>query len=194
MNTNLIIIAVVGILTLVVALFLLGNRGLVGKNSFVPDLNDAISQVDATVRTVLSTNGLRGFDPSKVTSDNSSEEIKNNILSKNLTSEEAIRKLLQEELNKIQISTDTGGAGTQVKDIKGVLLAQTPTSSLRVIEAFVPSGSGKFLSVRGTPLAENAIARTQETFSGVLTTKAGGTRTIQGSKALFDRLQANLQK
>lgn len=191
---NLIIIAVVGILTLVVAVFLLGNRGLVGKTSFVPDLNEAISQIDATVKTVLSTNGLRGFDPSKVTSDNSSEEIRNNILSKNLTSEEAIRKLLQEELNKIQISTDTGGAGTQVKDIKGVLLAQTPTSSLRVIEAFAPSGSGKFLTVRGTPLAENAIARTQETFSGVLTTTAGGTRTIRGSKALFDRLQANLQK
>lgn len=65
-------------------------------------------------------------------------------------------------------------------------------ASLTVSNFFKSLGSGDFTGVRGQPLPSNAIARTQDTFSGVLSTPTGGTRTIRGSAALFQRLNNNL--
>jgi hypothetical protein len=65
--------------------------------------------------------------------------------------------------------------------------------SLIVTAAFEPLGKEtSATSVRGTPLAQTAIARTQPTLGGILETEAGGSRAIRGSPELFKRLEANL--
>lgn len=64
----------------------------------------------------------------------------------------------------------------------------------RSFDASAPLGSSRDIAgVRGKPLAQRAISRTQPTFTGVLTTSAGGSRAIAGSAALFDRLRNNLR-
>lgn len=50
------------------------------------------------------------------------------------------------------------------------------------------------LSIRGTPLAQTAISRTEPTFGGILSTSAGGSRAIRGSEALFARLAGNITR
>jgi hypothetical protein len=193
-NAGLIALGLILLVVAVLALPLLAKASATGgKVNDVPTVNDALSQLDLGVNPSISTQGLLGFSEGSTNSGSSVEDIKANILSNNLTSEESIRKLVNEELNKTQISTISGGKGTQTTELKGVQLFADENSELRVLEAFAPAGEGEFLSVRGTPLAENAVARTEETFSGVLTTADGGTREIRGSKALFDRLQQNLQ-
>ena len=191
-SQNIIAIALLGLVVVVAGIFLF-NKFNGNKTSNTPTLEDVLNQTDLPVNAVTSTQGLLGFDPKVVNRDAELDQIKENILSNNLATEEAIRKLNADLLNKTQINTITD-AGTQTKEVRGIVLASSPTSELRVLEAFAPVGEGEFLSIRGTPLAENAIARTQETFSGTLTSEAGGTRDIRGSKALFDRLQSNLEK
>ena len=193
-NAGLIALGLILLVVAVIAVPFLGKAvATKGKVNDVPTVNDALSQLDLGVNPSISTQGLLGFQEGASNVDSSVEDIKANILSNNLTSEESIRKLVNEELNKTQISTISGGKGTQTTELKGVQLFSDENSELRVLEAFAPAGEGEFLSIRGTPLAENAVSRTEETFSGVLTTKTGGTREIRGSKALFDRLQQNLQ-
>ena len=192
-SKNVIAIALIGLVAVVAVIFLLNSGRLTGKVSNTPTLNDLLKQKDLPVSTVQSTLGLVGFDPKRVTSDASVDEIKENILSNNLTTEQAIRKLNEDQFLKTQVDTITS-AGTQTKEVRGIVLASTDTSELRVLEAFKPAGEGEFLTIRGTPLAETAKVRTEETFSGVLTTEAGGTREIRGTKALFDRIQANLNQ
>lgn len=190
-NTNIIAIALIGLVAVVAFVFLLQSGRLGGKVSNTPTLEDILKQKDLPVGTVQSTLGLVGFDPKRVTQDATVDEIKENILSNNLTTENAIRKLNEDKFDVTQINTITN-AGTQTKEVRGIILADTDTSQLRVLEAFQPVGEGQFLSIRGTPLSKDALVRTQETFSGTLTTEAGGTRDIRGSKELFDRLQSNL--
>jgi hypothetical protein len=187
-----------GLIILVIAVIglpmILKASATQGKVNDVPTVNDALSQLDLGVNPSISTQGLLGFAEGQTNANSSVEDIKANILSNNLTSEESIRKLVNDELNKTQVSTISGGKGTQTTELKGVTLFADENSELKVLQAFAPAGEGEFLSIRGTPLAENAVSRTEETFSGVITTKDGGTREIRGSKALFDRLQQNLQK
>ena len=192
-NTNIIGIALIGLVAVVAFIFLLNSGQLGTKTSNTPTIQDILNQKDLPVNTVQSTLGLVGFDPSKVNADGSIDEIKENIISNNLTTENAIRKLNEDKFDVTQVNTITN-AGTQTKEVKGIVLAETDTSSLRVLEAFQPAGEGEFLSIRGTPLSKDALVRTEETFSGTLTTTAGGTRDIRGSKALFDRLQSNLNQ
>lgn len=185
------VLLVVAVIGLPVMLKAINTKGSVND---VPTVNDALSQLDLGVNPSISTQGLLGFAEGQTNANSSVSDIKANILSNNLTSEESLRKLVNEELNKTQVSTISGGKGTQTTELKGVTLFADENSELKVLEAFAPAGEGEFLSIRGTPLAENAVARTEETFSGTLTTTDGGTREIRGSKALFDRLQANLSK
>lgn len=187
---------IIGIVALIVLVFvvLAFAPAIVtgGKINTVPTAEQLLSQKDLALNPSVSTQGLLGFNEGKVTVDSGIEEIKSNLITNNLTSEDAVRKLLEAEQNKVQVATDTGGSGTQTKEVEGTLLAKTTDSELRVAEAFAPAGEGQFLSIRGTPLAESSLVRTEETFGGTLTTEQGGTREIRGSKELFERLQQNL--
>ena len=182
------IVAVIAVVA--IAFVVLQNRNKKVNN--VPTINDTLSQVSLPVFTSTSTQGLVGFNENKATGESTADEIKNNIASGNLVTENAIRQLNEDVLDVVQINTFTGG-GVQTKSTGGILLAKTPTASLIVTEAFDPQGTDTDLAgVRGKILPAGAISRTEQTFEGVLTTEAGGTRKISGSKALFDRLQTNL--
>ena len=71
------------------------------------------------------------------------------------------------------------------------ITVQRPSGgTLSVNQVFNPLGSGRdVLSIRGTPLAANALSRRQVTYSGVLTTSRGS-RNIRGSQRLFQRLNS----
>lgn len=65
--------------------------------------------------------------------------------------------------------------------------------SITVNQVYNPLGSSRTLqSIRGTPLAANALSRTQVTYGGVLTTSQGS-RNVRGSLALFERLAQNIR-
>jgi len=185
------LIMIVAVIALVaVAFVVISNRNV--KDNNVPTINDALKQVSLPVFTSTSTQGLVGFTEFKATGESSADEIKNNIASGNLVTENAIRQLNDDVKDVVQINTFTDG-GVQTKETGGILLAKTPTSSLIVTQAFAPQGDDPNLAgVRGSVLPAGAISRTEETFEGILTTEAGGTRKISGSKALFERLQTNL--
>jgi len=50
------------------------------------------------------------------------------------------------------------------------------------------------LSILGKKLPPRAVALRIPTFVGVVSTSTGGTRTVAGSKALFERIQLNLSR
>jgi hypothetical protein len=99
----------------------------------------------------------------------------------------------------VKLSAETGlalSAGTPIA--KGVVervkqMKEDKELSLIVTAAFEPLGKETTAtSVRGTPLAKQAIARTTPTLAGILTTTSQGARAIRGSPELFKRLEANL--
>jgi hypothetical protein len=184
------LIIIVAVIVLVaIAFIVLQGRG---KDNNVPDINDALKQISLPVFTSTSTQGNIGFTENKATSLSTPDEIKNNIASGNLVTENAIRQLNDDVKDVVQINTLTDG-GVQTRETGGILLAKTPTSELIVTQAFAPQGDDPNLAgVRGTTLPTGAISRTEESFEGILTTEAGGTRKISGSKELFERLQNNL--
>ena len=87
------------------------------------------------------------------------------------------------------------GTGTEFTSKRAFEL--TFANGSRIERSFEPSpalgGSRDIAGIRGKPLAQTAISRTQPTFTGVLTTSVGGSRAIAGSAALFDRLRNNLR-
>jgi hypothetical protein len=186
-GTNLIIGIVAIAVVVLVVLFLIGNR----PTSNVPVIDDAIAQTAVPILTSVSTQGLVGFDENKATINSTVDEIKNNLATGNLVDENAIRSLDEQVKDTVQVNTLTDG-GVQTREVGGLTLVKTGDSELRILDAFDPVGEGDFIGISGKPLGANAIARTQETFTGEITTASRGTRTIRGSKALFERLQQNL--
>lgn len=85
------------------------------KNSF-PTLKNQLDQTDAPLRTSQSTNGLIGFvDPNPPADQGSYFE---NILTKDLISEDVIRKRYTDLISQVQVNLPTGtGQGVQTKTI-----------------------------------------------------------------------------
>lgn len=192
------VIIIIGVVIIAIAaLFLLKSGGLGGGNvNDVPTSQTQLAQKVTDVFPSASTQGLLGFVEGKAEVSDSVNDIKANIVSGNLTTENAIRKVANESNNIVQVATETGGSGTQTKSVlpETSILVATENTKLSVAEAFAPAGEGQFQTIRGTPLSKDALVRTQETFSGTLTTPTGGTRDIRGSEGLFKRLQDNLLK
>src|SRR5439155_436606 len=88
------------------------TESFTAKINNVPTLQDALSQTDKALQITTSTQGLHGFP------DVDRSNLDNSILTRNLTTEDAIRQRAFDLLNVIQINTDTGtGAGIQTKSV-----------------------------------------------------------------------------
>lgn len=137
----------------VIALFVLGYLIYTGKLNVtafdpklnnIPTLKDALSQTDKPLTVATSTIGLNGFaDPNPAYDINYFQD---NVLTKDIVSEDVVRAINAQRQSQIQVSTDTGtGQGIQTKTIDFTqalaLLGISPSSGAKI-----PSGQIKLVT------------------------------------------------
>ena len=190
-----------------IGLFALGGLGLfiamqkgvfASSGNDVPTLDDLAKQQEIAVGSTVTNVGALGLPEGKSETPNT---VKSNIVTSNLFTEQALRDLVNAELRKKETASLNNGLtevsttydrSQDISTAKSLELFRSDTSSLIVHAAFNPIGSANVLGVRGKPISQNALARTQETFSATVTTKTGGTRNILVSEEALSRIQSNL--
>lgn len=185
MNNGIMIIVIIVIALL---LYFVGT-GTVSAQSFVPKKNniatltDVVSQKDAPLLTAQSTQGLNGFaDPNPP---NDPASLQQNILTKDLVSEDVIRNLYNQTLSAFQVNVPTGsGQGTQTKTIS----AQDAMSlfNIKNTSAFTKSlANGSIKLVQDPTSGLTSVALTQETVNKAKTDpKLANILTILQNKGL----------
>lgn len=179
---------------------------LVGRKAFgasdnptdLPNLEDFANQQETLIAPSVTGVGAVGLSEGRA---EQIGQVKANIVSSNLLTEQALRDLIKQDTQKVEVQT-IGEGGTVVKtqqardlDIstpKSLSLFRSDTAELTVHDAFKPLGDASVLGVRGKLIGEQAKARTEKTFSATITTKAGGTRNILVTEEALKRLQNNL--
>lgn len=125
MNTILIIL-LIGLVAFIAYLYGSGNLtadAFKSSKNNIPTLQTVTSQTDAPLITSQSTQGLFGFpDPTPTNDPNSAI---NNILTKDLISEDVVRNLYNNSLAQVQVNAPSGnGQGVQTKTISAADAAQ----------------------------------------------------------------------
>lgn len=196
-NSSILIIGLAGVLGLA---FFLSRR--TSASNDVPTLSDFANQQETVLGTTQTGIGAVNLPEGKA---NSPSEVLSNVVTGNLFTEDDLRNLINSELGKREQVTVTPAGSevsttrTTIRDLdistpKSLELFRNDTSSLIVHDSFNPIGDAELIGIRNKFISKNAKARTEPTFSGTITTKAGGTRNILGSEALFKRLQDNLSR
>lgn len=196
-SQTIIALGALGLLAIVIAK---SQNVFASKSNDLPTLKELLDQQEINLGTTQGIIGAQNLPEGKSLT---ASTVKANIVTGNLFTEDALRKLIASE-NNVQSSATITSAGTEVTtkrnkslDIstsKSLELFRSDTSSLVLHDSFNPIGDSEVLGVQNKLIGKNFIGRKQEFFSGTLTTKAGGTRNIIGSEALFKRLQENLNK
>ena len=183
-----------------IALVLVSRKafGDSGNPTDLPNLTDFATQTETLIAPSTTGVGAVGISEGRA---EQAGQVKSNIASSNLLTEQALRDLVAQDTNKQEVQTIEDG-GTVVKTVqdramdistpKSLSLFRSDTSELTIHDAFKPLGDASVIGVRGKLIGANAKARTEQTFSATIRTKDGGTRNILVTADALKRLQNNL--
>jgi hypothetical protein len=183
-----------------IALVLVSRKafGSSGNPTDLPNLEDFATQTETLIAPSTTGVGAVGVSEGRAETAN---QVKSNIASSNLLTEQALRDLIAQDSQKQEVQTIQDG-GTTVKTVqdramdistpKSLSLFRSDTSELTVHDAFKPLGDASVLGVRGKLVGANAKARTEQTFSATIRTRDGGTRNVLVTAEALKRLQNNL--